>query len=72
MNKSRKSKYLNFGISIKFVPRIAQYQKRRFADNENIFNKLPFGTQMNMTLEALLDDADLLQTLEKGKKDSNS
>jgi len=70
MNKSRKSKYLNFGISIKLVPRIAQYQKRRFADNEKIFNKLPFGTQMNMTLEALLDDADLLQTLEKGKKDS--
>ena len=63
----KRSKYLQFGVSIKLVPRIAEYQKRRF-EYEPMFLKLPLGSQMNLTLSALLDDADLLQELLKIKE----
>jgi len=58
-----KDKYKQFGISIKTMPRVIEYQKKRFPPS--YFNKLPFGTQMNLTLSSLLDDADLLEEMIK-------
>jgi len=61
----RKSKYLSFGINIKLIPKIAEYQKRKFPDESSMFHELPVGTQMNLTLEELIHDAERLRELEK-------
>ena len=54
-------------VSAALMPKMQEYQKWKF--NKQMFNKLPEGLQINLTLSALLNDADLLKTiLEKEKK----